>query len=146
MAIQFNLSKVETTQFAAFPDVVKSNEFGVKVEFKFRVADNRNSIQCIGKFCYFQDAQLALLCETICTFSIFANSWQEMENADGSYTIPVGFLQHLANINTGFTRGVIFAKTEGTVLQLHVLPLLNLTEIIKDGINVKKADQEGVEE
>ena len=43
----------------------------------------------------------------------------------------------MATIVVGTVRGIIHAKTEGTVLNAIVLPPINLTEIIKDDILIE---------
>lgn len=51
--------------------------------------------------------------------------------------VPVDFLRYMGTIVVGTARGIIHAKTEGTVLNSVVLPPINLVEIIKEDLVVK---------
>ena len=137
MAVQFALIRMETKQFAMFPEKVQSNQFNVGTEFQFAVSEDKSNIRCMGSFTYTDQEQMVLFCEVGCHFVINPESWEEMKTKDGYFAIPKGFLQHMATILVGATRGILFCKTEGTMLQNYVLPLLDLTQIITDGMSVK---------
>jgi hypothetical protein len=135
MAIEFQLIKTENKQFVCFPEKVTQGSLNINTTFQFGVANDRSNIKCDLLLKFNQGEELVLLCEIICYFSVKPESWDEMKT-DNGYSVPVFFLQHMANVVVGLTRGVIFAKSEGTVFQSHVIPLMNLTEIIKEDYKI----------
>jgi len=137
MSVQFALIRMETKQFAMFPEKAQSNQFNVETEFQFAVSEDKTNIRCLGTFTYTDQEQMVLFCEVGCYFAIKPESWEEMKTEDGGFVIPNGFLQHMATILVGAARGVLFCKTEGTKLQNFVLPLLDLTHVITGGMSVK---------
>lgn len=54
-----------------------------------------------------------------------------LEAESKTLTVPKGFLCHLAMLTVGTSRGILHAKTEGTCFNKYVLPVINVTEIIK---------------
>ena len=48
--------------------------------------------------------------------------------------IPIDFLRYMGSISVGTIRGVIHAKTEGTVLNPVVMPPVNLEEMVKNDL------------
>lgn len=138
MAVQFALIQIETRQFAMFPEKCQSNQLEVRSQFQFAVADDNSRIRCIGTFTYYDKEQMVLVCEVGCHFAIKPESWDEMKLEDGSFEVPKGLLQHFATILVGTTRGILVCKTEGTILQNHLLPLIDLTKIIIDGMPVSR--------
>jgi hypothetical protein len=47
-------------------------------------------------------------------------------------TIPKGFLAHLAMISVGTARGILHCKTENTIFNNFVLPLVNVASMIPE--------------
>lgn len=78
-----------------------------------------------------------LILELACVFDIASDGMEELKRES---KIPKGFLQYMASIVVGTARGVIHAKTEGTLLNPVVLPPINLVELIKDDISLSKKD------
>ena len=81
-----------------------------------------------------QNEELLLTTEVQCFFSIAPESIEQLQEEQ---EIPVGFLQYMGTITTGTVRGIIHAKTEGTVLNSIVLPPLNLTKTITEGLHIE---------
>ena len=48
--------------------------------------------------------------------------------------VSKGFMQHIAMLTVGTTRGILHAKTEGTCFNKYVLPAINVAELIKDDV------------
>ena len=49
-----------------------------------------------------------------------------------SLTIPKGFLNHMAMLTIGTTRGILHAKTENTSFNTFVVPPINLSDLIHE--------------
>ena len=138
MSIPYKINKIETRQFACFPEVfITSTEINVGSEFVFQQSIEKNKIICISKIRYQQAGRLLLILELACVFGIAPDGMEELKRES---KIPKGFLQYMASIVVGTARGVIHAKTEGTLLNPILLPPINLVELIKDDISLLKKD------
>ena len=128
MVIPFRIHQIKTIQFAIFPELLISQE---QVSFKsgvsFGVNKEMTSIRCNTKITYTQEERLLLVIEVSCYFDIEKNAGKQILEVN---RIDVGFLRYLATITIGTLRGIIHAKTEGTVLNPIVLPPINLDVII----------------
>ena len=65
---------------------------------------------------------------------------QEYEELTQTNEIPVSFLAVLLGLSLSSTRGILFSKTAGTILENYYLPILNPTGIIHNLINSNKQD------
>ena len=129
MAIPFRINKILTQQFATFPDLwVNGEKIVVKSEFNFGVNKQLTSVRCVSKYNYMQNEQMLLTTEIACYFDISEEGSKELTQQG---KLSVDFLRYMATIVTGTARGIISAKTEGTVLNSIVLPPINLVEAIK---------------
>lgn len=63
-------------------------------------------------------------------------SWESITKED-ELVVPSFFLQHMANIVVGISRGIIFVKTEGLNVQSLPLPLIDLVSVIKEDLIIK---------
>ena len=76
-----------------------------------------------------------MILELIAYFAIAPEGIAEIQSKG---SVPVDFLRYMGTIAVGAARGIIHAKTEGTVLNSIVLPPINLVEIIKDDLVIEK--------
>lgn len=73
-----------------------------------------------------------------CHFNVKKDSWQNFElKTQDELIIPKEFLAHLAMIATGTTRGVLFAKIEGTEYSKFIVPILNIAEMIPEDATIQ---------
>lgn len=134
MQIYYKIKQINTKQFAFFPDKYVNGEgVAVKAEFEFKVHSSLMSIVCVSKFSFSQREDLLLTSEVWNEFAISPEGFQQLQE---QRKVSVDFLQYLATISTGTSRGIIHAKTEGTVLNAIVLPPINLKEIIKNDLYI----------
>ena len=132
-SIGFALSKVSTEQFAVIEEGFNDKgKIGLNTSLRF-AADNRQKyVAVFASFTFYSDQSPFLVIEAGCHFSIKEAAWKEMvETESKTLTVPRGFLCHLAMLTVGTTRGILHAKTEGTCFNKYVLPVINVTEIIK---------------
>lgn len=140
MKIPYIIRQIETKQFAIFPDAFTNGEtVKVSSEYGFGVIDDIKAILCNAIFRYEQKSKLLLVLEMACVFEIAPEGVEAIKKNDN--VIPKGFLQYMASISVGTARGIIHAKTEGSVLNSVVLPPINLTEIIKDDMPISSSSE-----
>ena len=117
-----------------FPDkFVNGREIKVETSFTFGYSEGLDSIRCISNFEYLQDDNVLMISEIQCTFDISPDGTAELKQLK---KIPVDFLRYMATIVTGTARGIINAKSEGTLLSAIVLPPINLMEMIKKDLPI----------
>ena len=135
MTIPYKIDRIETNQFAIFPDkVVNGAEVSIEVNSGFSAGELLSPIKNVVNVQYVQNGTLILVLEISCFFTI-AEEGQESIRKEGK--IPVDFLRYMGSFSVGIARGVIHARTEGTVLNPIVLPPINLNEVIDKDIVIK---------
>ena len=138
MNISFRLIKIETLQFAVLSDNAIGDAYNVNSGFEFGISSDKTKIRCKGEFVFVSlEGNPIMKLETACHFGILLSDVERLKQEDNTYKIPVGFLQHLAMIVVGTARGILFAKTENTAVNQLYLPLINLTDAIKNDFIVK---------
>lgn len=72
-----------------------------------------------------------------CVFSIEKDDWHFIDKYD-SFVLPKPLAIHLMMLTYGSARGVLFSRTEGTPWHLSILPLVDLTLLVKEDIVTPK--------
>lgn len=131
--IPYRIANIKTLQFAIFPDnYINGEDVNVSADFNFAHNNALDSIRCIASIKYNQK-ELILISEVECIFRIAPDGIEELKK-EGE--IPVSFLRYMGTIVTGTVRGIIHAKTEGTVINSVVLPPINLVETINTPMKI----------
>ena len=129
-SIPYRISRIESVQFALFPDNFQNGqEVRVNTNFGYNVRSDVQQVRNVINVKYLQEDKLLLVAELACYYDI-APEGVESIKAEGK--IPVDFLRYMGAISAGTIRGLIHAKTEGTVLNPVVLPPVNLEEAIQN--------------
>ena len=81
------------------------------------------------------DDQLVLTIKTSSFFEVSQETWEGLK-MDGFVVVPKEFLYHLGGLAFSTTRGVLFAKTEGTDLSNFVLPIIYMDQIIHADLRI----------
>lgn len=136
MTIPYKIARLETKQFAIFPESFNNSEgVGVNSSYEFSISADLTAIRCRSIFRYIQDEKVLLVLELNAFFAIAPEGITEIKEKS---SVPVDFLRYMGTIVVGTARGIIHTKTEGSVLNSIVLPPINLVEIIKEDLVVKK--------
>lgn len=130
MSIQFSFLRIDVPQFAILTEEAVSGPFGINFGINFALGE-KNIIKCSLKVVYHKESQpiTQLVVDTF--FSIQEKSLAEMKR-DGKTVIPAGFLQHLAALTLSTARGIQYAKTVEIGINNYIIPLTNLSEIVKN--------------
>ena len=135
MTIPYRIERIETNQFAIFPDkVVNREDISVEVNLNFSLGEGLSPLKNVTNIQYTQNGNLVLVLEISCFYSI-SDEGQQAIRKEGK--IPVDFLRYMGSFSVGIARGIIHARTEGTVLSPVVLPPINLNDTIDKDIVVK---------
>lgn len=136
MTIPYRIFRIETKQFAIFPELFENGvEVNVNSSYGFALGQDVSTVRCASRFNYIQGDKTLLILELHVDFRIAEEGISEIKKKG---VIPVDFLRYMATIVVGTARGVIHAKTAGTVLNPIVLPPINLVERIKEDMHIEK--------
>lgn len=133
--IDFSLNGIKTEQFAIIEDnYIPNSTTELGSEFQFKINQKNKQIGTFVEFEFRQKKKTFLKIQISCHFSIAENSWRNLIN-NNKLVVPKEFIAHLAMIATDTSRGVLFAKTEGTSFSKYIIPTLNLNDMIKEDIS-----------
>lgn len=143
MTIPYRIERIVTNQFAIFPEKFQNREdVAVDVNLNFGVGDHISPLKNITTVRYTQNNELLLVLEIICLYVISEDGLDAIRKAG---KIPVDFLRYMGSFSVGIARGIIHARTEGTVLSPVILPPINLNASIDKDLIIKKEDLSIVE-
>lgn len=137
--IGFAIREIETKQFAIIEENYDSKEkVGMKVDLNFEITPDIRFLSVVLKIQFKQNEKAFLVTEISSSFEIAPDSWKIMFNKkENILDLPKDFLSHITALTIGVMRGVIHAKTEGNIINKHVLPTINVTEIVKTDLLLK---------
>lgn len=134
--VGFNLQGIKCEQFAILEENFspkKEIQLGSQLELKFDQTNKQ-----IGVYFgidYIQTKKIFLKIVVSCHFKILDESWNQfIQKDEPKLIVPKGFMAHLATITVSTTRGILYAKTEGTQFSKFLVPLLNVTEMITEDV------------
>lgn len=130
--VDFTLQAIKTEQFAIFEEhYAPKKETGLGTELQFKLDEVNKQIGVFLGFEFIKSKKVFIKILVSCHFKINETSWNNFVKAkERKIIVPKGFLAHLAMITTGTSRGVLFAKTEGTPFSKFIIPTLNVVEMI----------------
>lgn len=130
--VGFALQGIKTEQFAILEEnYAPKKDIGLNTGLQFKVDSENKQIGVFLSFEFIQGKKVFLKIQVSCHFKIEETAWDSFRKED-KLIVPKGFLAHLAMITTGTTRGVLFAKTEGTVFSKYLIPTINVAEMINE--------------
>ncbi len=136
--IGFTLQGIKLEQFAMFEENYEQKEnieLNVKIEVKVNQIDKRIGIFLAVTYLHKQKVLVKIVVS--CHFLISDDSWKYiMNDEEQSFLIPKGLLTHLAMLTIGTTRGILFAKTEGTIFSGFILPTIDVTEMLTEDMKL----------
>ncbi|PKQ69977.1 hypothetical protein [Raineya orbicola] len=129
----FKLLKISTEQFAIIEALFNPDDENIRfsLEIKFGINENRDVIATSIKFIFSQDNPFLIL-QVSCFFEIKSPLIKE------AMIIEQDTARHLLLLTIGTARGVMHAKTEGTIFNKFVIPTINLYKIITEDIDLSK--------
>lgn len=133
-AVGFLLRQIKTEQFAFVEDMVfTKTPIDIDTKLDFSVDSQEKSIKVLASFRWRLKNNEFMKIQVSCLFLVQPDSWKDFAKPNG-IVVPKQFLTHLCIITVGATRGILHAKTEGTMFNLFMLPTINLTDFIKEDL------------
>ena len=140
--IQFRLVDVQELQFVNLSKKWPEGELQVNNQLQFNCDTEKRVVRCGTNFEYKKNdiTQLILGVQTV--FEFAREGWSAMYDLNGDqWILPVGLVQHIADMTIGAARGILAIRTEESGLPKQILPLINPGQILKSNISFKRATQ-----
>lgn len=136
--IPFFLEKIETLDYAAMEDAYIEDgtdvTFGLNISFGTKSPEDC-SLVCVISILFKQDDRPFLKIKSASVFSIDPTYWKQ-QIVDRVLTLPKKIADHLSVLSLGTTRGILHAKTEGTLLNKFLIPQLNISKYFKNDVTI----------
>ncbi len=135
--VGFALRKISTEEFATYEsELIENQEVKLSAGINFGINTQSKVLACISRFEFILSENPLLLIQVKYEFEIEPNTWNSLMDKDlMKITFPKEFMHHLATISVGTTRGVLHAKTENSQYNALILPLINVTELIRENMS-----------
>lgn len=141
-AIEFALIGIKTEQFVVFEEHFDAKK---KVElaggFAFKIKQKEKQLGVFATFQFDQGKQAFIKLEVSCHFAIKEEAWNQFLTED-NIVFPIDFVQHLCMLSVGTARGILHAKTEGTMFNAFILPTMNITNFVKSELKFQIGNNE----
>ena len=139
--IPFALIGIQTLEFATIKELYSDDnpnvEIGINAEFGIKSLEEYE-IVCSPEVSFLQEGRPFIKIKVACYFSVKQEQWKEyISEENQSVIFPKGFTDHLLMIATGALRGVLHAKTEGTVFNKFLLPTINVAVLTEEDVEMK---------
>lgn len=137
MQIKFKYSHIKLDQFATFNATTNQRPLAFQTSGEVQTGCNykaKTIVITILSNVKVED-QLLMTIKVSSFFEISPESWDGLKR-DGFVVIPQDFLYHIGGLAVSTTRGVLFAKTEGTDLNSYVLPLIYMDQVIHSDMRI----------
>ena len=137
--IQFRLVDVQELQFVNLSKQWPEGELQVNNQLQFNCETDKRLIRCVTNFEYKKNdiTQLILGVQTV--FEFAREGWSAMYDLNGDqWILPVGLVQHIADMTIGAARGILAIRSEEAGLPKLMLPLINPGQILKNNISFKR--------
>jgi ABC-type cobalamin transport system permease subunit len=135
IAIPFFLKTIQMEQFAWFEENFKEDDSGaveLTTQIQFKLNPQNQIVSNFVGVTFQQQQKTFLKINMSCFFKIKEPILKElMDETHSKIVLPKHFLQHLVVITIGTIRGVLFAKTEGTVFNRFIIPTLDVTNLVR---------------
>jgi len=138
LSIGFQLNKITTEQFAIIPDAFnkENSKIEMSIGLKFGMDKERKIIASFVKVQFEQRKKAFIVIEIANHFIIEEEAWNSFDKSETGIIIPKSFASHLLIITIGTLRGALHCKIENTEFNSFILPTINVSELIKDDIEL----------
>lgn len=137
-AVKFQLSKIETLQYALLSEKVDEKSMQFQAGFGFGIDPDSKIVRCIFDYTFSSDKEPVLKIETALQFSIEPDCFQKQIDQPDKWIIPKGFATHIAMTTVATTRGILHEKTVNSSLNNYPLPTINVLATVQEDIIIEK--------
>ncbi|OWW25055.1 hypothetical protein B4Q04_10935 [Zobellia sp. OII3] len=134
---------LKTVSFAQIEAAYKkTGEVDLITNLAFGIDVNDHTITCSTKFSFEKKKdQPFLILELQGFFEINKNDFiKKVKQSDNSFLITKDLATHFAVLMFGSARGVLHAKTEGTIFNQYLLPTMDVKSMIQEDLVLNSSD------
>lgn len=133
--IHFNMAKINVEQFAILASTLPSGtDISLSTELSFMYSLDSKRVACMLGITFSSPEEKIILLKIRCEFSIHPDDWATFINGN-RLIIPKQLLDFFAMHTIGTARGILFCKTEGTPFNSMMIPPINVSSMITNGID-----------
>lgn len=134
----FKLANIDTNEFATIDENFKDSEpSNLTLSINYGANPEQRGFGIKFKIQFEQKKKPFLIIAATCGFKIEKKAWTKLLNKDTNKLIlPEDFASHLAVLTVGTIRGILHEKTKGTPYNKFILPPINLTDLIKQDVEI----------
>lgn len=134
--IPFRLFRINTEEFATFPEVsIEEEQLDLKIGVSFATDKDKFAFKCVLRLLFESKKRVFMLLENSCEYETEPDSWNNLLNAkQNKITLPKEFARHLALLTLGTTRGILHSKTENTVFNNYILPVTDISKLVQKNV------------
>lgn len=131
--IGFDLFEIKTEQFATLEENFspKKKKINLVTDLEIKISEEENLVGIYLSFKFKQENKSFIKIQVSCHFEIKEDDWDSFVIND-KIVFPKSFIAHLTMMSVGTTRGILHAKTEGTLFNEYILPSINVEEMIDE--------------
>lgn len=137
--ISFRIQDVAQKQFELLTNEWPHEEMQIANALNFAANTNERTVRCTMQleFKLNDITQLILVVQT--TFDFERDSWSRLYSLnDDAWILPVGLVQHLADLTIGAARGILAIRTKEAGIDSVVLPLIHPAQIINANLKLPR--------
>lgn len=132
--INFGLLALKTEQFATFEEnYVKGEKSNINIGLEFKIDKDGKRIAVFTTFTFEQLQKVFLKIQISCHFGIDPKSWND-HISESKIVFSKNFMTHLTMITISSARGVLHSKTEGTLFNQFLLPMIDTTTLVNTDV------------
>lgn len=140
--VRFRMIRINTEQFAILCDELPEdlNNISIETRLRFKVSKDYR-IAPMARFSFVKDEMPLVVIEVCCEFVIHQEDWTKMLK-DNDIVVPKETLEYLSAQTIGVARGVLHCKTEGTPLNVFIVPPVNVAAMIEGDLSMELNTEE----
>lgn len=136
--VRFQISKIETLQYALLSEKVDEKSMQFQAGFGFGIDPESKMVRCSFEYTFLSGKEPVLKIETALQFAIEPACFEKQIDQTDKWTIPKGFAIHAAMITVSTTRGILHEKTINSSLNNYPLQIINVLNTVQEDIVIDK--------
>ncbi len=136
--IGFSIIQINTEQFALIPDtfkVVEPSQIQHELSFGVNKDEHRIYVRKSARFHHVDNPNPFIVIDVSCQFLIASEDWGKLQNVNSnSVILSRDFGIHLAMLVVGTLRGILHTKTENTIFNQFIFPLIDVTTLVPSDV------------
>lgn len=141
-SLGFAFTGLKTVQFAIIEEAFrKSGALSIQTSCSFGFNEGENTLIVEVEFNFYKKETPFIKIKVQGYFEIEKNTLKAFFNPEKKeFLFPKKLMVHLTVLTIGATRGILHAKTEGTIYNEFVLPTVNVDALINDDLVFSSQD------